>query len=239
MTKKSDMEKELMAKNPDYMLQKRARQAERAERAEPTPYTDKEIQAIVDQLPLPDIKDGKPTWEKPSRFWVPLIAMFTGMRKSEIVQLYKSNIAEVDGVLCIKIDTREEGQSLKSPSWRRLVPIHSHLLALGFLEFAGQDGPLFPELKTSGRFELRPSRTSMLLFGSFRRGVVARIRKAEGDRETILRRVAYDLLGRTDPDVSMKSLHKFPTAMLRDAVEKIRYDGVSFDRLKSLTPALP
>lgn len=66
-------------------------------------------------------------------YWVPLIALFTGARQSEIVQLNVRDIKEDSGVMVF--DFNEDDGHLKTIQSRRLVPIHSQLKSLEFLEF--------------------------------------------------------------------------------------------------------
>jgi len=70
--------------------------------------------------------------DKPERYWIPLIGLYSGMRLDEIAQLYTSDVREIDGTLCF--DINEEGdRKLKSLSSRRVVPVHPRLQKLGFM----------------------------------------------------------------------------------------------------------
>jgi integrase len=88
------------------------------------------------------------------QFWMPILALFTGARQNELAQLHLSDIQQAeDGVWVF--DINEEGKKyLKSPSSRRIIPIHSFLLKdLNFLSHVGRlkakgEHRLFPELKT-------------------------------------------------------------------------------------------
>ncbi len=103
---------------------------------------------------------------KPYMFWVPLIALHSGMRINEIAQLTLSDIAIIDGIQCFNVtdepdptddDDWPEGmpvaerKSLKTDAAKRIVPIHPKVLELGLLDYvqtlrkAGHKR-LFPEL---------------------------------------------------------------------------------------------
>jgi integrase len=87
-----------------------------------------------------------------SKFWVPLIGLFTGMRSGEICPLRKSDVREHAGVhyFALTGDAR-----LKTPSSIRHVPIHKTLIDLGFLQFvAACEDRLFADLPqhASGRW---------------------------------------------------------------------------------------
>ncbi|KAG9613335.1 hypothetical protein KCV01_g1270, partial [Aureobasidium melanogenum] len=77
----------------------------------------------------------------PHKYWLPLIAYFTGMRVNEIAQLYIDNVTlkpylDEEGVehniLVFDISTHYEGQSVKSGYGIRDIPIPKAILELGF-----------------------------------------------------------------------------------------------------------
>lgn len=66
--------------------------------------------------------------------WGALIGLFTGARVNEIGQLKVEDVREEDGILCF--DINELGDSkLKTGASTRLVPVHSKLIELGFLDY--------------------------------------------------------------------------------------------------------
>lgn len=67
-------------------------------------------------------------------YWIPLLGLFTGARVGELVQLRVADVAQTDGVWCLDINA-EEGKRLKTENSRRLVPVHSELIRLGFLDY--------------------------------------------------------------------------------------------------------
>ena len=92
------------------------------------------------------IKDGK--------YWIPLIALFSGMRLGEIVQLLVTDIKSEGAVWYFDI-ARNEGETkqLKTGSSQRKIPIHPVLIKLGILDHVearrGKDakGRLFPDIE--------------------------------------------------------------------------------------------
>lgn len=88
------------------------------------------------------------------RFWLPLIAVFSGMRQEEICQLRPADVREVEGVWVFDVNDRD-GQQLKNNNAVRLVPVHPELIKLGWLEYvetqrkAGQLN-VFPNLRPGG-----------------------------------------------------------------------------------------
>lgn len=80
------------------------------------------------------------------RRWVPWIAAFTGARVSEICQLRREDVVEIEGIWCFKV--MPEAGSLKTSGSERIIPIHPALQASGVLDFAKKTkaGPIFPNL---------------------------------------------------------------------------------------------
>ncbi len=73
-------------------------------------------------------------------YWIPVIALYTGMRLEEIAQLHISDIYEKDGVWIIDINTRTDvsggdTKNLKTKSAARWVPIHAVLIEIGLLKY--------------------------------------------------------------------------------------------------------
>jgi len=92
------------------------------------------------------------------RFWLPLMALYTGARLEEMGQLLISDIKTQDGVLYFHIteeveDSNANGikKSVKTRSSVRRVPFHKALLGLGFKQYfeflkTTNETHLFPEL---------------------------------------------------------------------------------------------
>ena len=73
-----------------------------------------------------------------SLYWAALLAVYTGARRGEISSLLPKDIKKdkATGIWYIDIvDEVEEGKEIKSDAARRIVPIHSRLIDLGFLDF--------------------------------------------------------------------------------------------------------
>lgn len=90
-----------------------------------------------------------------SRFWVPLIALFTGARLNEICQLSTHDVYFNDEFDVYVFDINNDSKfvpykSIKRPSHARLVPVHNQLIKLGFLDYLEKvrrvSNQLFPEL---------------------------------------------------------------------------------------------
>jgi integrase len=88
------------------------------------------------------------------KFWLPLIAVFSGMRQEEICQLRLDDVRQAEGIWIF--DLREgDGRQLKNGNAVRKVPVHKDLIGLGLLRYAdqlrAQSGKmLFPNLQPGG-----------------------------------------------------------------------------------------
>ncbi|MDZ5448270.1 DUF6538 domain-containing protein [Labrys sp. ZIDIC5] len=76
-----------------------------------------------------------PQWTegRPGRHWLPLIALFSGMRLGEIATLATEDVKTVDGATCFVLVETDE-RRLKTPGATRTVPIHPELVRLGLLK---------------------------------------------------------------------------------------------------------
>lgn len=88
-----------------------------------------------------------------ARYWVPLIALYSGMRREEICQLGPDNIEIVDEIWLFRL-APSKTMRLKSDAAAREVPIHPELLRLGFKKHvqaarSARHKRLFPELVAS------------------------------------------------------------------------------------------
>ncbi len=67
-------------------------------------------------------------------FWVPLIALYTGARSGEIIQLYVDDIKEKQDVLYFTLNLEGEDKRLKTSGSERLTPVHPDLVEMGLLK---------------------------------------------------------------------------------------------------------
>ncbi|WP_422060064.1 DUF6538 domain-containing protein [Sphingopyxis sp.] len=92
-----------------------------------------------------------PKGDNPSRYWAPLISLFTGARLTEICGQLVDEMIEVEGVFAFNFAHRPSDRSIKGGK-SRIVPVHQRLLELGFWDFvveARKNGrsQLFPDVK--------------------------------------------------------------------------------------------
>lgn len=184
------------------------------------------------------------------RYWIPLIMLFSGARPAEIAQLSVSDVRQEHGVWIMHITSEGDGEkSVKTAGSMRVVPIHSELLKLGFIEYRDEmaskgETRLFPDAKRNSRgqmaadfsrefgryltrIKLKEGRGLSLY--SFRHGVADALRRAGHLDEQfgfILGHTAGTMTGRYGI---------LPQGMLKqrvDLVESIAYPGLSLDHLQ-------
>lgn len=80
----------------------------------------------------------------PYQFWLPVLGLFTGGRLNELCQLDTEDVGKTkaEGIWTISMMDDEMdrplAKSLKNQSSRRILPIHSELIRMGFLAFVEQ-----------------------------------------------------------------------------------------------------
>lgn len=91
--------------------------------------------AIYAQDELKDIIAFLPKIAKiPEYFWIPLIALYSGLRQGEICQLETKDIREENGIIFFDINNGPD-KELKTPSCIRQVPLHPALIEMGFCNY--------------------------------------------------------------------------------------------------------
>ncbi|QYZ68562.1 site-specific integrase [Neotabrizicola shimadae] len=74
--------------------------------------------------------------DRPWRFWLPLLMLFSGARPGEILQLKVSDVRRTEnGTWYLDLLNEDEAMSLKTDTSKRRIPIHPELIRMGFLQF--------------------------------------------------------------------------------------------------------
>jgi integrase len=102
-------------------------------------FSPEEIRLILSAATA--VKDTR-TPGRAARRWVPWICAYTGARAGEITQLRGQDVIEREGIMAVWITPEAGSTKTKEP---RTVPIHEHLIAQGFVDYARAKGrgPLF------------------------------------------------------------------------------------------------
>ena len=181
---------------------------------------------------------------KTAMYWIPLIGLFSGMRSNEICQLRKSDVQRKNGVWIFNVATDHEGQRLKTEAAMRIVPVHSELIACGFLDYvkALPDGQLFPALKPGGadgklnyyfskRFPDFRRRCGVdrprTAFHSFRKNVAQALKDARATPAEIAELIGHEQ-GFT---LSVYAPMQLPVKALRELIERVKYPGLRLNHL--------
>ena len=183
------------------------------------------------------------------RYWLPLIALFSGMRSGEIAQLGTSAIEEIGGVLCIRLS---DPRLLKTEGSVRDVPVHSELLRLGFGELAERrrgtgEALLFPDIRENGKDD-RSSEFSK----SFKKMLVgAGIEDPSLTMHSFRHTFAHALVAAQVPQATAEALQGWggkkprnmfahyggrpPLSQLAEAVEQVVFPTLNLQHLYSCT----
>jgi integrase len=202
-------------------------------------------------------------WPKRGRggtaMWAPLLALFQGARRTEVIQLLVQDIAkDTDAdVWTVRFD-REGDKRIKTVSSIRRIPVHPHLIALDFLSFVeerrkavGPMGSLWPGFEDRRKLASRANKWSewfngylaqrvvddpVKKFHSFR-GTFKRFGRAAGLDEVIINH----LVGHSNHSVGARYGRKrdadgvrdtgYPLPRLAQEIGRVRFDGVDFGRL--------
>ncbi len=183
------------------------------------------------------------------RFWIPLVALFSGMRAGEIIQLQIQDIRQVEEWWVFDINKGDDGKkAVKTTSSVRQVPVHPTLIELGFLDFVaekkksfGATERLFEEIELgkhgdpSHDFSKRYSRytkhvsvkTAKTTFHSFRHSFVDALRAA-----AVPEYVFEALTGHSRGKVSgTYGSAGTPMKLKADAIAAIKYPGLKIEHL--------
>jgi integrase len=199
---------------------------------------------LFTDVPAKDrIRPAKHTF-KTAMSWIPLIGLFSGMRSNEICQLRKSDVQRKDGVWIFNVSADHESQSIKTEAGVRMVPVHSELIACGFLDYvkALPDGQLFPALKPGGvdgklnnyfskrfptfkrKWGVTRARTA---FHSFRKNTAQALKDARATPAETAELIGHEQ-GFTFGTYAPLQL---PMPALKELIERVKYPGLRLDHL--------
>jgi integrase len=110
-------------------------------------FTTKEAKTILDASQ--QITTLKTPMDRTKR-WVPVLCAYTGARAGEMTQLRREDVRLTDGIYYAHLSP--DAGTIKSGQ-ARTVPLHEHLIELGFIDFieASPRGPLFYKAAKSSK----------------------------------------------------------------------------------------
>lgn len=174
------------------------------------------------------IRDGK--------FWVPLIALYSGMRMGEIVQLLVADVKQEEGIWYFDVTKTEgDGKKIKTHSSIRRVPVHHTLIDAGFLDAmakAKSKGRIFLDIEPGadgyfshnfskwwGRYSRQVGFSKQkTAFHSFRHNF-----KDAGLNAKMPEFVLRALMGHSDKSVHASYGSGPSLAVLKDEIDKVHY----------------
>lgn len=101
-------------------------------------WSDSEISTLLNALTSPDKSSitRHAGAGADASYWLPMLAMYTGARLSELAQLIPSDLVEEPDGYWLNITDKAEHQKLKSVAAKRKIPIHQALIDAGLLTYA-------------------------------------------------------------------------------------------------------
>ena len=186
----------------------------------------------------------KDSWGAQS--WLPLLALYSGLRLEELARLNVADVRKTDGIILAIHVAWREGSPLKTKSSERIVPVHSQLLAAGFSEYIARTREsgserLWPDLSLSpgsgkwgsafakwfGRARRRAGITERrVTFHSLR----ATFGTAMFNAGAPLERVEY-ILGHTPKGITLAAyVKRIDLRMLKGDVDRVVYRGLTLGR---------
>ncbi|MDB6146423.1 MAG: hypothetical protein JWO45_87 [Spartobacteria bacterium] len=206
------------------------------------PYSPSQLQVIVSS-PLFVGHISEATRHRPGalvvrdgKFWTPLIALYSGMRMGEIVQLLTADVKQEVGVWYFDVTKSEgDGKNVKTESSFRRVPIHRTLIDLGLLAHVAKakpSGRLFPDIEQGadgyfshnfskwwGRYSRQVGfKTDKTTFHSFRHSMVDGLRNAK-----VSVAAGRAIIGHADNSVHASYGSGPSLALLKEEIDKVGF----------------
>lgn len=190
------------------------------------------------------------------RFWVPLLALFGGLRLNEACQLDVADIQAVEGIDCIRVTAGPmspgNNKRLKTASSERTIPVHEELKRIGFMSFVDvcrNSGArkLFPELQVSSTgyysdpfskwFSRFLSKTgaakAKTCFHSFRHCYRDALREARIDHEIALALGGWASSGGERGEAAAAYGRGHSVTTLAEAMSRVRYPLLDISHLRA------
>jgi len=205
------------------------------------PFSTAHLEVLFSSEPW-NAPSPSPNTPRPSRYWVPLIALYSGARLTDICGQRIDEMIEEDGVRLFHFIHRPGDRHIKGGRSRK-VPLHPKLIEYGFWEYveeARRTGQEFVFLdakrdrlgkwgdSTSKWFARKIKKLGLtgrrLSMHSFRHSFEDALRRADLHDTPI----GNAITGRSSPGVSKNYGSKYPVQQLQKAIEMVSFDGFSF-----------
>lgn len=164
-------------------------------------YTDEEIRTILENS-----SKAIKSWHR----WLPMLAAYTGGRRSELVQLRKEDIKlDTDSGRYYILITRDAG-SVKNENAIRQILLHPTLIEKGFLEFV-----------ENAKDRLFDDFGKRKVFHSFRHTFITKSRGAGNPLDHVQQVAGHE---KTKSGETDRYSHLQPLSTVLDVVDKVNYD---------------
>lgn len=193
----------------------------------------------------------------PAKFWVPIIALFSGARLEEICQLYLQDIVEERGIMLFRISPEDDegvGKkvNIKTKSSQRRVPVHPALLEMGFDDYVAElrsrgETRLFPDIdnnNSKGKYGFLISKWfgdtlrkgigyekgSGYCFHGLRKNFIQRLQNTPG----VGREVRKALVGHSIGGGDAHEIYEgdYDAHILKQVVDQLEYPELDFSHVK-------
>jgi integrase len=173
-------------------------------------------------------------------YWLPVLALYHGLRAGELCQLDKADLVRREGIWCLRIrpsDEEGEGEakSVKTTDSIRTVPLHKRVIELGFLDYVRtlKGTKMFPMIEPDSRG--RWSGDYSKWFGRYRRSIGLDQRWTDfhsfrhtwktAARGAELPEDYHDEISGHDSASVGRSYGRIPIRVLKRALDKVRFDA--------------
>jgi len=185
----------------------------------------------------------KPSALRPSRYWVPLIALYSGARLTDICGQRLDEMIEEDGIPIFNFVHRPDVRRIKGGQSRK-VPVHPALIELGFWEYveaAKRSGQLnlFSDCKPDKLLKWGDATSKWFARKIRNIGIEGRnlaLHSLRHSFEDALRRadihdtpIGNAITGRSSYGVSKNYGSRYPVRQLHRAIMKVKYPGFVFN----------
>ncbi|WP_176400247.1 site-specific integrase [Sphingobium sp. Z007] len=226
------------------------------------PFSTDQLKKIFDAPLYRGCLDGErnyflPGTERPrnARFWLPVIALHSGMRLGEATALDVTDVRAIDGIQCFVVSEESlvgsTDKKLKTGSSERLIPLHPNLISFGLLQFIDErrragETKLFGEIAPGPRgiravafskwFTQFTRKAGAALdrtcFHSFRHNFRDELRVARIDHDIALAIGGWTTGGSTRNNVSENYGRGHGVKVLHEAIMQLQFADVDLRHLK-------
>jgi len=240
--------KEVVARNP---FDEVTIQTEEEERP---PYSDEDLKTIFNSALYVNSTYSRRATTTASYWWLPLMALYSGARISELLQMRLEDVTTSEGILAATVkEDKDKKQKTKTEAGKRTFPIHPKLLELGFQEYleelrANSQDRVFAAIplgkRTAGKnastwwnerySKHLPSefKAEGKVFHSFRHSYVTHARNMDMKERHLKQMVGHIRGDKDDSSATEIYDHGDTIQALFESIKKVNFNGLDLSHLK-------